>query len=174
MPEAAVCHHAARIQLGPTRLPRPCRYLAQHPLFEQLPALCDDFEPPLLCALGRLQHVNAWLGSAGTITPLHFDSYDNVLAQVAGHKYVRLYDADQTPFLYRRHSGGDSAADGLAAQGNLSAVDVECPDLEVFPLFEKARYTEVVLAPGEMLFIPARCWHYVRSLSTSFSASFWF
>jgi lysine-specific demethylase 8 len=88
---------------------------------------------------------------------------------VAGFKYIRLYAADQAPYLYQQRASG-----GLAAQGNISAVEVESPNLEAHPLFEQAMYTETVLAPGEMLFIPAKCWHYVRSLSTSFSVSFWF
>ena len=40
-------------------------YLAQHPLFEQLPRLRADFAVPSYCGLGRLQHVNAWLGTGG-------------------------------------------------------------------------------------------------------------
>jgi lysine-specific demethylase 8 len=30
-----------------------------------------------------------------------------------------------------------------------------------------------VLEAGEMLFIPLKHWHYVRSLTASFSVSFW-
>jgi lysine-specific demethylase 8 len=52
-------------------------YLAQHPLFEQLPALRDDFCVPE-CVGSRPTRVNAWLGSSGTRTPLHYDSYDGV------------------------------------------------------------------------------------------------
>ena len=65
-------------------------YLAQHPLFDQLPGLRADFETPALCKLGKLEHINAWFGPASTVTPLHFDSYDNLLAQVVGYQYVRL------------------------------------------------------------------------------------
>ena len=52
-------------------------------------------------------------------------------------------------------------------------VDIENPDLERFPLFAKAPYLECILNEGEMLYIPEKCWHYVRSLSLSFSVSFW-
>uniref|UniRef100_A0A2P2L7T1 Transcription factor n=2 Tax=Rhizophora mucronata TaxID=61149 RepID=A0A2P2L7T1_RHIMU len=32
---------------------------------------------------------------------------------------------------------------------------------------------DCILEEGEMLYIPPRWWHYVRSLTTSFSVSFW-
>jgi hypothetical protein len=42
-----------------------------------------------------------------------------------------------------------------------------------FPEFSEARYLEGVLEAGECLFIPKGWWHYIRSLSPSFSVSFW-
>ena len=84
---------------------RRIAYLAQHQLFEQLPGLLGDFDPPPVCDVaGGVQRVNAWIGTAGTVTPCHFDSYDNLLGQVAGYKFVRLYSEDDSPFLYR-HQG---------------------------------------------------------------------
>jgi [histone H3]-dimethyl/trimethyl-L-lysine36 demethylase len=42
-----------------------------------------------------------------------------------------------------------------------------------FPLFQAANYQEAIVREGEMLYIPPRWWHFVKSLSTSFSVSFW-
>ena len=56
-------------------------YLAQHQLIDQLIDLRRDFEVPALCAKS-LERINAWMGTAGTITPCHFDTYDNLLGQV--------------------------------------------------------------------------------------------
>lgn len=56
-------------------------YIAQHPLFDQMPSLMSDFDQPDLMG-GTAMQMNAWIGTKGTITPLHFDSYDNFLAQV--------------------------------------------------------------------------------------------
>jgi len=42
-----------------------------------------------------------------------------------------------------------------------------------FPLFRDAEFVEGMLGPGECLCIPVGWWHYVRSLSPSFSVSFW-
>ena len=38
---------------------------------------------------------------------------------------------------------------------------------------EGVEYWECVLGPGDTLVIPIGWWHYVRSLSISFSVSFW-
>lgn len=67
-----------------------------------------------------------------------------------------------------------SAKSATRAQRNISAVNIEEPDLKQHPTFAAAQFTECVLAPGEMLFIPAKYWHYVRSLSPAVSVNFWY
>lgn len=42
-----------------------------------------------------------------------------------------------------------------------------------FPGVATLPYQDLVLEPGQMLYIPPGWWHFVRSLSTSFSVSFW-
>lgn len=44
-------------------------YLAQHPLFDQIPGLRQDIREPPYCVLGQgeVQSVNAWIGPAGTV-----------------------------------------------------------------------------------------------------------
>ena len=145
-------------------------YIAQHPLFDQLPSLLRDFAPPAFSPQPEL--INAWIGTADTITPLHFDSYDNLLCQVAGFKYIRLYDRGQSHLLYvvRQRAG----LKGRHAQRNISAVNVEHPDTEQHPHFADAEYLEAIMGPGDMLFIPAKHWHYVRSLTPSISVNMWF
>jgi lysine-specific demethylase 8 len=141
-------------------------YLAQHPLLDQIQALYDDVETNP-CGL-KPTNVNVWIGTGGTRTPLHFDSYDNLLVQLVGAKYVRLYGPGETPKLYV----AKDKSYGL--QGNMSGVDCEKEDFEAHPLAKNCSYTEVLLLPGDCLFIPSRHWHYVRSLSTSISINYWF
>jgi lysine-specific demethylase 8 len=45
---------------------------------------------------------------------------------------------------------------------------------ERFPLFQEAEFVDCILVEGECLYIPVGWWHYVRSLTVSFSVSFWF
>ena len=141
-------------------------YLAQHQLFDQIPELLRDISIPSYCGLGESPDVdvNAWFGPAGTVSPLHQDPKHNFLCQIIGEKYLRLYDIEHTPRLYP-HSG--------YLLCNTSAVDVESPDAEKHPLFSSVPYVECILKPGQMLYLPPKHWHYVRSLSVSFSVSFW-
>ncbi|XP_048499786.1 lysine-specific demethylase JMJ30 isoform X2 [Beta vulgaris subsp. vulgaris] len=77
-------------------------YLAQHPLFDQIKELRKDILVPDYCYAGggELRSINAWFGPAETVTPLHHDPHHNILAQVVGKKYVRLYAASLSEELY--------------------------------------------------------------------------
>ena len=144
-------------------------YLAQHPLLNQIPTLSDDLPmSPVFCGPSGPTNVYAWIGTGGTRTPLHFDSYDNLFIQIVGVKYVRLYKTSETPKLYV------SSKSSYGLQGNMSEVDCELEDYIRHPDAKAAEFSEVLLFPGDCLFIPARTWHYIRSLSTSISVNYWF
>ncbi|ORX72375.1 Clavaminate synthase-like protein [Linderina pennispora] len=155
-------------------------YLAQHNLFAQAPRLKRDFWLPDYTQVetGRRAVpedsatanggvlVNAWLGPKGTVSPLHFDKYDNLFAQVVGYKHMRFYAPSESRNVYPFPPGSSLC--------NTSQVDVNEPDLQRFARFSQARYLEVCMGPGDLLYMPPRWWHYVRSLSTSVSISMWF
>ena len=144
-------------------------YLAQHRLFDQIPELAKDIMTPDYCVLGENDvDTNAWFGPEGTISNLHHDPKHNLLSQVVGQKYIRLYEHKHTSRLY--------PYDGVMSNTS-QVVDVEnfrsASEKKKYPLFPTTPYFDCVLKPGEMLYIPPRVWHYVRSLETSFSVSFW-
>jgi hypothetical protein len=71
--------------------------------------------------------------------------------------------------------------EGMEVLGEVSCWEVEGLSSErrrefeeEFPGFKDARYIEGILAPGECLYLPVGWWHYIRSLTPSFSVSFWF
>ncbi|VEU42810.1 unnamed protein product [Pseudo-nitzschia multistriata] len=141
-------------------------YLAQHPFLDQVSDLCKDID---MNPYGvQPTNINIWMGTGGTRTPLHFDSYDNLLIQLVGAKYVRLYEKENSDRLYVRQDKS------YGSQGNMSELDCEQEDFEKHPLAKDCNYKEVLLFPGDCLFIPSRQWHYVRSLSTSVSVNYWF
>ena len=98
------------------------------------------------------------------MTPLHTDPHHNLLCQVVGRKYVRLYRPSLAPALYPHPTGMHT---------NSSRVDLDAPDHGAFPAFGAAPWADVALEPGQMLYIPRGWWHYVKSLSLSFSVSYW-
>ncbi|GAB5362284.1 hypothetical protein AAMO2058_000784000 [Amorphochlora amoebiformis] len=144
-------------------------YLAQHELFEQIPEFSRDVLIPDYCALGDSEdgsvRLNAWFGPKGTVSPLHYDPEHNLLSQVVGKKKIRLFSHKDTPYLYP-HS--------TQMLTNTSQVDVESPDSRKFPNFKNAKELTCTLGAGETLYIPPGYWHQIRSLSESFSVSFWF
>jgi hypothetical protein len=191
---------------------RQTGYLAQHDLFAQIPSLRADISIPDYCYCEpapspHLTHIkpttkleepllNAWFGPAGTVSPLHTDPYHNILAQVVGYKYVRLYTPEETSKLYPRSTDENGVDMSNTSQVDLDEAmeawsDISCwphdetstsekrqnlrQDFESrFPLFQSATYTETILAPGDSLYLPIGWWHYIRSLTPSFSVSFWF
>ncbi|ROW14648.1 hypothetical protein VPNG_03211 [Cytospora leucostoma] len=195
----------------------PVAYLAQHQLFLQLPQLRHDILIPDQCYTAPPAHptdpsqdqqeleaplLNAWLGPPGTITPLHTDPYHNLLAQVVGRKYVRLYSPHETERMRAR------GKEGGVEMGNTSLLDVgvvegwdvdpaavaagDDPDYgdgdaedevggagrgrsrnDDIEDFRQVPFVDCILEPGDALYIPIGWWHYVRGLSVSFSVSLW-
>ena len=52
-------------------------------------------------------------------------------------------------------------------------IDLDNIDERLFPKVQDLEFVDCILEEGEMLYIPQKWWHYARSLTTSFSVSFW-
>jgi len=139
-------------------------YLMQRPIVEDFPELVADIRRPSWIE-GRKVDVNLWVGSADNVTQLHFDRDENFLAEVYGSKHIRLFDPGQSGFLYPYPKD--------SVMYYLSFVDCDNPDFDTYPELRKARPWECVLEPGEILYLPARWWHQVRSLEHAISVNFW-
>ncbi len=100
-----------------------------------------------------------WLGPAGTITPFHHDLTNNFMAQIIGRKRILLIPASELPRAYN-HLHCYSRIDGR----NI--------DFDRFPELRDAILQEVVLEPGEILFLPVGHWHFVEALDISCTMSF--
>ncbi|KAK5625015.1 hypothetical protein RRF57_000731 [Xylaria bambusicola] len=180
---------------------KPVAYLAQHQLFTQLPTLRNDILIPDYCYTSPPPHLadpsinqpeldepllNAWFGPPGTISPLHNDPYHNILTQIVGRKYLRLYSPLETTRLSARgkengvEMGNTSMLDIGVLEGWDSPPASEEHDIENAAkngigrdAFKAIPFVDCILEPGDALYIPIGWWHYVRGLSVSFSVSFW-
>lgn len=144
-----------RVDTGADELPP---YLGNLEL-RQLNSLChwptyfDKMGPPRF-----------WIGPAGTVTPLHCDYDDNIFAQIWGTKRIFLAPPHHDEFLY------PSEANAILFG---SPFDPESPDFDRFPLARQATTIEVIVGPGEMLYVPAGWYHQVRALTFSLSSNRW-
>jgi len=105
-----------------------------------------------------------WLGPAGTVTPLHADYDDNIFVQLWGSKRIFLAPPHHDEFLY------PVEANALLFG---SPFDPEAPDYARFPLARQAALLEIVVEPGDLLYVPAGWFHQVRALSFSLSSNRW-
>ncbi|MHA4870406.1 cupin-like domain-containing protein [Duganella sp. PWIR1] len=105
-----------------------------------------------------------WIGPAGTVTPLHCDYDDNIFAQIWGSKRIFLSPPHHDEFLYPREANAILFG---------SPFDPEAPDYEQFPLARQAAMLEVIVHPGDMLYVPAGWYHQVRALTFSLSSNRW-
>lgn len=108
-----------------------------------------------------------WIGSAEASTPCHIDTYGcNLVAQIYGRKKWTLFPPSETPNLYPTRIPYEESS-------VFSRVNVTSPDLRRFPAFATVVKYEVILQPGDVLFVPKKWWHYVESLETSISINTW-
>ena len=122
-------------------------------------ALLKDIQPFPLYSDPAAVGLFMWYGPKGTYTPLHHDIMNIFMAQVQGRKRIRLIPSSEMDLVYN-----DSDV--------YSPVNAENPDYEKFPKFRDASIAEVVLAPGELLFLPVGWWHDVKALDQSMTISF--
>lgn len=128
---------------------------------EEMQGLFDDMEvfPEYLDPTHKTGRTFFWFGSSGTVTPLHHDPVNIFLAQVSGRKLIKMISPEQTPFLYNNI-------------GVFSPIDPGNPDYNRYPLYRNVRSIDVILHPGEVIFLPVGWWHYVKALEMSISVSF--
>ena len=101
-----------------------------------------------------------WMGPAGTITPFHHDLTNNFMAQVIGRKRVKIAPSWDIP-LMNNHLP-------LLLPGRRPR---HCRPPRI-PPFEQPQILDCILHPGEILFLPIGCLHFVEGLDITVTVSF--
>ena len=104
------------------------------------------------------QGCTLWLGPAGTLTPLHHDSTNILFCQIVGRKKVWLIPPYEASLL-----------DDM--RGFYASFDPRQPRRGWPEAHRDVRMAELVLEPGEALFLPAGWWHQIQALEPSISFS---
>lgn len=128
---------------------------------EEMRKLLEDVEmfPEYLDPSTAMGKIAFWFGPAGTITPLHYDCINSLLCQMYGRKQVKLISPNQRHLVYNYCNFH-------------SRVDFDNPDYEKYPRFKDVNIIDIILEPGEVMFLPVGWWHYVTSLDITISLSF--
>jgi len=142
----------------------PSLYVAT-PVDTWLPELKNEVRVPEYCSDAPWGISRFWVGPPHTSAPLHRDVAENIFFQLVGRKRFYLYPPAATHWLYSYPL--------RSALPNYSRFDPEQPDYERFPLSRCAKPLEVVLEPGDAMYLPSRWWHQVRALDVSVSYTFW-
>lgn len=99
-----------------------------------------------------------FLGPRDSLTPLHFDCLltQNIFFQVWGRKRFTLLPHEELQSCY-------------PYDWRWCKIDVERPDYDRYPRFRSVQSAEVIVGPGDLLYMPPGTLHHVRSLEPSLS-----
>ncbi len=129
-------------------------YLAGDELFKGAPFLRSELS---FRNTGRLSVNVAWIGPAGTETPLHYDWVPNLYAQFQGRKRWQFWRPGAS--LESRWGGVGFTMSNVDVHDGVEGVLP--PDLEL------------EVGPGDLLCLPPRWWHRVETLEDSIAVNRW-
>lgn len=138
-------------------------------IFDHAPQLIKDFTWPEDLMKGYVKkYPMLFTGGQTSITHMHFDiDLSHILhTQFAGRKRVLLFKNEEQHKLYRKPFEVLSLVDF----SNYSQ-DSGNPDYEKFPALKYANGYDLVLNPGDTLFMPAGYWHHMEYIDSGFAMS---
>ena len=138
-------------------------YLTTLDIFKTYPDLKNDINFSIFADLNTINDVTAWIGPEGTISGFHADTGKNMYAQIKGRKMFILSSTKYNKQMYP----SDKYINGAVA----SKIDINNITPEKFPELNNVKFNKVILEPGDVLHVPSKWWHYVKSLDTSISIS---
>lgn len=104
--------------------------------------------------------INCRFGMRGVVAAAHYDGGRNFIAMIKGHKRYILQPPSQCKYLEMLQYGHPSARHSPFDWSNMTEVNSR-------PEFKSSKATEVVLAPGDVLYVPAFWMHFIVSLDVS-------
>jgi len=139
-------------------------------IFSHAPQLTKDFTWPDHLMKGFVKRVPMlFVGGQGSITHMHFDiDLSHIIhTQFAGRKRVLLFPHEEQFKLYRKPFEVLSVADF----SNYYDPERSKLDIAQFPAVDTAEGYDIILEPGDTLFMPGGYWHHMEYLESGFAMS---
>jgi hypothetical protein len=140
-----------------------CDRSASEYLFDELPFFQPKPNQLYLKDYDAQMGIHCRFGMKGVIAENHWDGSRNSIAVLGGSRRYILTHPDQCNNLALYPKGHPSARH--------SAVDWSNPDLNTYPKFAQAKANEVVLQPGQVLYLPTEWFHFIVSLELNFQCN---
>jgi len=132
-------------------------------LFDELTFFQPAQQQLYLAEPKRQKGIHCRFGMEGVIAENHFDSSRNAIVVLNGERRYILSHPKNCPNMALLPKGHPSARH--------SAVNWNDPDLDLFPQFAHATSNEVVLQPGDVLYLPTNWFHFIVSLSMNYQCN---
>lgn len=137
------------------------KYARFNPLLDSYPELQQQLNQSWLDQVRDTEikkHHALFIGNTGTKTNIHNAGNDNIFVQIRGKKRWYLWDQRAYYIINPRVNRAPAKA---------SALDPSADNTESCPAFQHLPRYEVLLEPGDIIFVPAYLWHHVENLSPS-------
>jgi len=131
-------------------------------LFDELPF----FKPKksLMMVEPREQRgIHCRFGMRSVIAEAHFDGSRNAVVMIGGLRRWILTHPNKCDQMHMLQKGHPSARH--------SQVDWSAPNITAFPNFPNVRSNEVILQPGDFLYVPTYWIHYIVSLNVNYQCN---
>jgi hypothetical protein len=138
-------------------------------IFDHAPQLTEDFTWPEELMKGFVKkYPMLFVGGETSITHMHFDiDMSHILhTQFVGKKRVLLFPHQEQFKLYRKPFEVLSLADFSNYHHQNGT-----PDYKQFPALKLANGYDLILNPGDTLFMPAGFWHHMEYIESGFAMS---
>lgn len=145
------------------------KYLRFSPLLENNPELVKDLDMDWLRGMqGEKTFACTYymfMGGSKQKTLLHTDQPCNLYVQVFGEKKWTLFSPEDSVLIYPEISNSAYIK---------SPIDIEKSELNetTYPLFKYASKTEIILKPGDILYVPPHVWHHVENLTDTIAVGY--
>jgi hypothetical protein len=133
------------------------KYMRFSPLLEKFPELLDDFDHDFFRRMSGNNYGRTYqlfMGGSDTFTPLHNAMTGFFFVNVCGVKRWELISNQYLAVL-------NPSADGFGY--NHSRAKADMSNVDEFPGLECIDRTQVVMQPGDVLFLPSWRWHSVKN-----------